>query len=81
MGAWDRPNVSGYKPYLQITATDSYNHDIGRITIKNSAGEIVLMYEYSDYLMIKGNGFIENYADPGTETSRRCEVISLGIVF
>ena len=76
MGAWDRPNVSGYQPYLQITTTDSY----WRITIKNSAGEIVLMYDSRAYRLIKGNGFIENYADPGTETTRPRAVNSYPIV-
>ena len=59
MGAWDRPNVSGYQPYLQIN-----NSGNNGITIKNSAGDVVFMFLGTTP---SGNGFIENYTDPGAK--------------
>lgn len=59
MGAWDRPNVSGYQPYLQISNVGSNG-----LTVKNAAGDVVLMYQNTTPT---GNGFIENYTDPGAK--------------
>ena len=59
MGSWDTPNVSGYQKYLQIG-------NVGRtgLTVKNSNGDVVLMYLNT---APSGNGFIENYTDPGAK--------------
>ena len=57
MGAWDRPNVNGSQKYLQIN-----NNASNGLTIKNSAGDVLLMYKSTTP---NGNGFIENYSDPG----------------
>lgn len=81
MGAWDRPNVSGHQPYLQINARDPWDVYPTALTIKNSAGEIVLMYMYDNFHTPKGNGFIENYTDPGIETTRPRPSNSYPIVF
>ncbi len=59
MGAWDAPNVSGYQHYLQIN-----NVGTNGLTVKNSAGDVVLMYLNTTP---SGNGFIENYSDPGAK--------------
>ena len=59
MGAWDAPNVSGYQKYLQIG-----NVGTSGLTVKNSNGDVVLMYLNT---APSGNGFIENYTDPGAK--------------
>lgn len=59
MGAWDNPNVSGYQKYLQIS-----NNASNGLTVKNSNGDVLLMYKSTTP---NGNGFIENYTDPGTK--------------
>ncbi len=59
MGAWDSPNVSGYQHYLQIN-----NVGTNGLTVKNSAGDVVLMYLNTTPT---GNGFIESYTDPGAK--------------
>lgn len=59
MGAWDAPNVSGYQKYLQIS-----NVGTSGLTVKNSNGDVVLMYLNT---APSGNGFIENYTDPGAK--------------
>lgn len=59
MGAWDAPNVSGYQKYLQIGNVGSTG-----LTVKNSNGDVVLMYLNT---APSGNGFIENYTDPGAK--------------
>lgn len=59
MGAWDAPNVSGYQKYLQIS-----NVGTSGLTVKNSNGDVVLMYLNT---APNGNGFIENYTDPGAK--------------
>lgn len=59
MGAWDRPNVTGSQKYLQIS-----NNASNGLTIKNSAGDVLLMYKSTTP---NGNGFIENYSDPGAK--------------
>ena len=59
MGPWDAPNVSGYQKYLQIS-----NNGSNGLTVKNSAGDVLLMYKSTTP---SGNGFIENYTDPGTK--------------
>ena len=59
MGAWDAPNVSGYQKYLQIG-----NVGTNGLTVKNSNGDVVLMYLNT---APNGNGFIENYTDPGAK--------------
>lgn len=59
MGPWDAPNVSGYQKYLQIN-----NNGSNGLTVKNSAGDVLLMYKNTTP---SGNGFIENYTDPGTK--------------
>ena len=59
MGAWDAPNVSGYQKYLQIG-----NVGTSGLTVKNSSGDVVLMYLNT---APSGNGFIENYTDPGAK--------------
>lgn len=81
MGAWDRPNVSGHQPYLQINARDPWDVFPTALTIKNSAGETLLMYMYDNFHTPKGNGFIENYTDPGIETTRPRPSNSYPIVF
>lgn len=55
MGSWDRPNVSGYQKYLQIN-----NIGDNGITVKNSSGDVVLMYHHTTP---SGSGFIENYTE------------------
>ena len=59
MGAWDAPNVSGYQKYLQIG-----NVGTTGLTVKNSNNDVVLMYLNT---APTGNGFIENYTDPGAK--------------
>ena len=59
MGSWDRPNVNGYQPYLQIN-----NAGTNGLTVKNAAGNTVLMYLNT---APSGSGFIENYTDPGAK--------------
>ena len=59
MGAWDRPNVTGSQKYLQIN-----NNASNGLTVKNSAGDVLLMYKSTTP---NGNGFIENYSDPGAK--------------
>lgn len=59
MGAWDRPNVTGSQMYLQIN-----NNASNGLTVKNSAGDVLLMYKSTTP---NGNGFIENYTDPGAK--------------
>ena len=59
MGAWDAPNVSGYQHYLQIG-----NVGTTGLTVKNSAGDVVLMYLNT---APTGSGFIESYTDPGAK--------------
>ncbi len=59
MGAWDSPNVSGYQHYLQIN-----NVGTSGLTVKNAAGDVVFMYLNTSP---SGNGFIENYTDPGAK--------------
>ena len=59
MGAWDNPNVSGSQKYLQIS-----NNGSNGLTVKNSAGDVLLMYKSTTP---NGNGFIENYTDPGAK--------------
>ena len=59
MGEWDTPNVSGSQKYLKIS-----NSGANGITVKNSAGEVVMMYKSTTP---SGNGFIENYTDPGAK--------------
>ncbi len=59
MGAWDAPNVNGYQKYLQIN-----NVGTNGLTVKNASGDVVLMYLNTTP---SGNGFIENYTDPGAK--------------
>ena len=59
MGAWDAPNVNGYQKYLQIN-----NVGTNGLTVKNASGNVVLMYLNTTP---SGNGFIENYTDPGAK--------------
>ena len=59
MGAWDTPNVSGSQKYLKIS-----NNGANGITIKNSSGQVIMMYKSTTP---SGNGFIENYTDPGAK--------------
>jgi len=59
MGAWDSPNVSGYQKYLQIS-----NVGTTGLTVKNASGEVLFMYLNT---APSGNGFIENYTDPGAK--------------
>lgn len=59
MGAWDSPNVSGSQKYLSISNTGANG-----LCVKNSAGEVVLMYKHTNP---SGSGFIENYTDPGAK--------------
>ncbi|MBP5341726.1 MAG: carbohydrate-binding domain-containing protein [Bacteroidales bacterium] len=59
MGAWDRPNVMGSQKYLQIN-----NNASNGLTVKNSAGDVMLMFKSTTP---SGNGFIENYTDPGAK--------------
>ena len=59
MGSWDTPNVGGYQKYLQIG-----NVGTSGLTVKNSSGDVVLMYLNT---APTGNGFIENYTDPGAK--------------
>ena len=59
MGSWDSPNVGGYQHYLQINNTGTTG-----LTVKNAAGEVLFMYLNTSP---SGNGFIENYTDPGAK--------------
>ncbi len=59
MGAWDNPNVSGSQRYLQVNNTGTNG-----LCIKNSAGEVILMYLNT---APTGSGFTEDYSDPGAK--------------
>ena len=59
MGAWDRPNVTGSQKYLQINNSGSNG-----LTVMNADGDVLLMYKSTTP---SGNGFIENYTDPGAK--------------
>lgn len=59
MGAWDNPNVAGSQKY--ITLNNSGNDGI---CVKDADSNVVLMFRYTTP---SGNGFSENYSDPGAK--------------